>query len=98
MESFNTIINSQTPVVVDFHAEWCSPCKMMTPILKQLKSSMGERVRIIKIDVDKNPAIAATNNVRSVPTIKIFKGGLEKWSASGVVQSDRLENIIINLP
>lgn len=96
MDNFSSIINGPVPVVVDFSAEWCGPCKMMKPILSQLKSSMGDRVRILKVDVDKNPELAARNNIRSVPTIKIYQSGREKWSGSGVVQADRLEMIIKN--
>jgi len=96
MNSFSSIINGQVPVVVDFSAEWCSPCKMMQPILSQLKSSMGEKVRILKVDVDKNPDLAASKNIRSVPTIKIYQSGIEKWTGSGVIQADRLEMIIRN--
>ena len=96
MNSFSSIINGQVPVVVDFSAEWCSPCKMMQPILSQLKSSMGEKVRILKVDVDKNPDLAASKNIRSVPTIKIYQSGIEKWTGSGVIQADKLEMIIRN--
>ena len=97
MESFSEIIKNRTPVIVDFHAEWCAPCKMMTPILKQVKSSLGENVRILKVDVDRNPAIASKNSIRSVPTIKVYQSGTERWSASGVVQADRLEAVVRGL-
>ena len=97
MESFNSIIKSDIPVVVDFFTDWCSPCKMMVPILRQLKDSMGEGVRILKVDVDKNPEIAARNHIRSVPSVKVYHKGLEKWSGTGVVQADRLEMVIRNL-
>lgn len=93
MEQFNTIINGGTPVLVDFFATWCGPCKMMGPILQQLKSELGESIRIIKIDVDKNPAIAQHYQVRSVPTLKIFQNGQVKWSGSGVMQADQLASI-----
>lgn len=93
MEQFNTIINGSTPVLVDFFATWCGPCKMMGPILQQLKSELGESIRIIKIDVDKNPAIAQHYQVRSVPTLKIFQNGQVKWSGSGVMQADQLASI-----
>jgi len=94
MEQFNTIINGSTPVLVDFFATWCGPCKMMGPILQQLKAELGETIRIIKIDVDNNPAIAQHYQVRSVPTLKIFQNGQVKWSGSGVMQADQLASII----
>jgi thioredoxin 1 len=94
MKNFNEVINSPIPVLVDFSAEWCGPCKMMSPILKQLKSSLGEGVRIIKIDVDENRELSAKYSIRSVPTIKIFQNGTEKWSGAGVRQADNLAAII----
>lgn len=94
MNNFNEVINSKVPVLVDFSAEWCGPCKMMAPILEQLKSSMGDSVRIIKIDVDANSQLASKYNIRSVPTIKIFQNGAEKWSGAGVRQADNLAAII----
>ena len=94
MKNFNEVINSKVPVLVDFSAEWCGPCKMMHPILEQLKSSMGESVRIIKIDVDTNRDLSAKYNIRNVPTIKIFQNGAEKWSGAGVRQADNLAAII----
>lgn len=97
MQSFGEIIGSSVPVIVDFHAEWCAPCKMMTPILRQVKSSLGDKVRILKIDVDKNPQLASKNSIRSVPTIKVYHNGRERWSASGVVQADQLERIVTGL-
>ena len=97
MESFSSIINSDLPVVVDFSAEWCAPCRMMAPILDQVKKSLGDGVRILKIDVDRNPALASRNNIRSVPTIKIYKAGKEKWSGAGVIQADRLVQLIREL-
>ncbi len=94
MATFNDIIKSNTPVVVDFHATWCQPCKMMTPILQQVKGQLGENVRILKIDVDKNQEIAAKYQVRSVPTLMIFQNGQKKWSGSGVMQADQLASVI----
>ncbi|WP_372773730.1 thioredoxin [Mangrovibacterium sp.] len=94
MEQFNTIIQSNTPVLVDFFATWCAPCKMMAPILQQVKSQVGDEVRIIKIDVDKNPAIAQQFQIRSVPTLKLFKNGQVKWTGNGVMQADQLVGII----
>ncbi|WP_163709801.1 thioredoxin [Mangrovibacterium lignilyticum] len=94
MEQFKTIINSNTPVLVDFFATWCGPCKMMAPILEQVKSQLGENIRILKIDVDKNPALAQQFQIRSVPTLKIFQNGQVKWTGNGVVQADQLAAVI----
>lgn len=93
-ESFGEIINGSTPVLVDFSAEWCGPCRMMKPILQQLHQRMGEKIRIIKIDIDKSPAAAQTYNVQSVPTLIIFQNGKMLWRQSGVVQATQLEKII----
>jgi len=97
MSNFNDIIQSETPVLVDFFAEWCGPCKMMKPILEDLKSKMGENVRIIKIDVDKNPAIAAQYRIQGVPTLMVFKQGQSKWRQSGVLSAAELQKVIAGL-
>ena len=94
MEQFSSLIGGNTPVLVDFFATWCGPCKMMAPILQQVKAEMGEEVRIIKIDVDKNQALAQQFQVRSVPTLKVFQDGQVKWTGSGVIQADQLARII----
>ncbi len=94
MSKFSEIINQDKPVLVDFYAEWCGPCKMMSPILKQVKDNLGNRVSIIKIDVDKNQALAAKYQVRGVPTMLLFKKGKQIWRQSGVVQKDEIINII----
>ena len=94
MTGFNEMIRSEKPVLVDFHAEWCGPCKMMTPILEQVKKMLGDKVTIIKVDIDKNPEAANRYQVRSVPTLLLFKKGEVKWRQSGVVPADHLRGII----
>lgn len=94
MANFKDIVNSDIPVVVDFSAEWCGPCKMMHPILEQVKGELGEKVKIVKIDVDKNPSLAAAYNVRGVPTLMVFKNGKQLWRESGVRQAGELVSIV----
>jgi thioredoxin 1 len=94
MSSFQDVINSGKPVLVDFFAEWCGPCKMMSPILKQTKDALGDKATIIKIDVDKNPEAAQHFNVQGVPTLILFKDGKVKWRQSGVVQSNMLVQVV----
>lgn len=92
--TFQEIINQDKPVLVDFFATWCGPCKMMSPILDDVKKRVGENASIIKIDVDKNPQAAATYQVRGVPTLILFKNGKPLWRQSGVVSANELEKII----
>jgi thioredoxin 1 len=92
--NFKEIINSETPVLVDFFADWCGPCKMLAPILKQVKDELGNTVKIVKIDVDKNQPLAATYQVRGVPTLILFKNGKQLWRQSGVLQKNELVSII----
>ena len=96
MEKFQQIVNDYKPVLIDFYADWCGPCKMMPPILSQLKQKMGDALRIIKIDVDKNQKIAAQHQVRGVPTLMLMKSGKVLWKQSGVMEANALHQIIQN--
>lgn len=94
MSSFQQVINSDKPVLVDFFATWCGPCKMMSPILEQVKKSLGDAVTIIKIDVDKNPQAAQAYQIQGVPTLMVFKNGKMLWRQSGVMQANMLINVL----
>lgn len=94
MEKFDDLIQSKNPVLVDFFAEWCGPCKMMKPILEELKQQLGDDVQIVKIDVDKDEDLAELYRIQSVPTLVIFKEGEVVWRESGVVQVKELKAMI----
>ncbi|NER14843.1 thioredoxin [Leptobacterium flavescens] len=92
--SFSDIIDSEVPVLVDFFADWCGPCKMLAPILKDVKKELGEAVKIVKIDVDKNQPLAAQFQVRGVPTMILFKNKQQLWRQSGVLPKDQIVDAI----
>jgi|TARA_R110000823_G_scaffold234480_7_gene360704 thioredoxin 1 len=92
MSDFNEIINSDKPTLVDFWAPWCGPCKMMTPIIEETKSELGDKANVLKVNVDNNKEVSVKYNVRSIPTVILFKNGNPVWRQSGVVQ----KNVLIN--
>ena len=91
---FDSLIHDDRPVIVDFHALWCSPCKMQSPILKEVANELGDRIKVIKIDVDQNSEIASRYNIQSVPTLIVFKNGKQIWRQSGVVSKNQLYNVL----
>ncbi|WP_298541354.1 thioredoxin [uncultured Aquimarina sp.] len=93
-DNFSNIINSEIPVLIDFYADWCGPCKVLGPILKEVKDELGSNIKIVKIDVDKNQPLAAKYQVRGVPTMLLFKEGKQLWRQSGVLQKNDIVGII----
>jgi thioredoxin 1 len=91
---FHELINGEKPVLVDFHAEWCGPCKMQSPILREVSAEVDRKIRIVKIDVDKNPIVATQYQVSGVPTLILFKNGKPVWRQSGVAMKQQLINVI----
>jgi thioredoxin 1 len=93
-ETFGDIIRGEKPVLVDFFAEWCGPCKMMKPVLDELRQLVGDKVRILKIDIDRNPAITNSLNISGVPTLVLYKDGKIVWRQSGVLSAKQLQSVI----
>lgn len=93
--SFQNLIDSDKPVLIDFFATWCGPCQMLGPILKDVKESLGERISIIKVDVDKNQELAAMQQVRGVPTMMLYQNGKQLWRQSGVLSKEEIIKIIL---
>ena len=93
--NFDIIINSDKPVLIDFFATWCGPCKTLAPILKQVKDNLGERITILKIDVDKKPQLASKYQVRGVPTMVLFQNGKQLWRQSGVLTTEEVIKAIL---
>ena len=93
--SFDNIIKSEKPVLIDFFATWCGPCKMLAPVLKEVKDSLGERIIILKIDVDKNQELSSKYQVRGVPTMILFQNGKQLWRQSGVLTKDEIIKTIV---
>lgn len=94
MDNFNETINSPHPVLVDFYAEWCGPCKMMKPILEEVKNIMGDSIQIVTIDVDKHESLANSFQIQSVPTLMVFKNGKMLWRQSGVIRTNQLTQLL----
>jgi thioredoxin 1 len=93
-ETFNDIIQGDKPVLIDFFAEWCAPCKLMKPILAELRQRMGDKIRILKVDVDRSPVVSSAFDIQSVPTLMLIRNKNIIWRKAGVVQAGQLEQII----
>jgi thioredoxin 1 len=93
--NFDSVIQDNRPVVVDFHALWCNPCRIQTPILKEIATDLGDKIKVIKIDVDQNGEIASRYNVQSIPTLIVFKNGKMVWRQTGVVSKNQLFSVLM---
>jgi len=93
-KSFSQLINSDQPVLIDFHATWCGPCKMLAPIIKNVKKKMGDQVTILKIDIDKNQALASKLSIRGVPTLVLYQKGEQLWRQSGMISEAELMEVL----
>jgi thioredoxin 1 len=93
--TFDELISSEKPVLIDFYADWCAPCRAMKPVLEDLKTRLGDHIAVFKIDVDKNQAIASRFNVTSIPTLMIFKQGASVWRKSGMASAVELQNVLV---
>jgi len=94
---FENIINSDKPVLVDFYADWCAPCKMVAPILKEIKDEWKDGIRVVKVNVDRNPAIANSYNIQNIPTLIVFKDGVVAWKGVGVKPASEIRKALANL-
>jgi len=94
MSTFNEMISGSLPVLVDFYADWCAPCRMMAPILEQVSAEMQGKVKIVKVNVDKNRDAAMKYGIRSIPTLMLFQNGEVKWQGVGVIQADQIKQIV----
>ena len=94
MSKFNDLINGETPVLIDFHAEWCGPCKTLAPIIKEVKLELGSSLKVVKVDIDKNQSLAGKLGIKGVPTLILYKNGKQLWRQSGVMPQAQLVQIL----
>ena len=97
MDTFHSIIKGEKPVLVDFYADWCAPCRMMSPILQEIKHEMGDDIKILKINVDKNQTIAQKYRIQSIPALFIFRKGEIKWKNRGVTPAHQIKQVLMSL-